>query len=451
MAKGKKTALEAKSKIKKVVYDQFSTFAEDDGGGTLGAVDSMNCTSIDGILRAGVGLSIYYTANDDEVEYWYDEPKSYYIFKDVEQGIECLGIMTAYGSGFYVDEEELRIATFKNYFYYMKMYYSVNQDFENILLAVGYAGIYDYTNEEERKSDLKYIQASCMCKDRLYVVSQNHQLRYSMPLEYLSFNETLDDSGVLYLPTNYGVPKGMATFLDNVYVFYDYHIIELQAAGAARDFKMRELQYIGGMIIGDSMRVFADKLIFFAENGVYSFDGRTIRKVYERLKIFPHKSRGIFCSSVCDGKMLVRYVDNNMEDKTVALYPDGEYGYFTTVLKGVGEYKGKTFCLYKNKFYNVKDGEILPSGEFRYFRSVTQDFGVKGRKTLKKLHFEGEFSAHFDVYVDGVKKVDAAFARFEDKNKLTFDLDLRGEEFSFVIYIASKAKLWRLTAEVEYV
>ena len=451
MMRYKKKPLTGKSTIKHVVFDRFSTISADDGNGTLGAVEALNCTTVDGTLQAGVGLAIHTMDNGNTITYDMTEPREYFMYEDMDIGLRHMGIIVDTGTR-YVNEETSEVLPLVNYACRMRMYNCINKDFQRVLLAVGDWGIYSCTeNGDESTSSLMGIQCSCVCKDRLFALQVNYMLRYSTPLNYLSFNETGDDSGVFYLPQVYGEPMDMIAYNDCVYILYAHYILELQVAGAARDFKLSEITYVGGKIIEHSAKVFGDKLIFLAEDGVYMFDGKTVRKAYEKLRINPLKDGQAVGYAACGGKMLLRYVNNNRENKTVALYPDGEYGYFTTFMRGLGTYKGQTFCLFNNKFYNVMEGATIPSGEFRYFRSVAQDFGVKGRKTLKSIHFEGDKTAQFDLYVDGVQKVHNAHAKYDENGQASFHLDLRGEEFSFVIYVSTGSKLWRMTAEVEYV
>lgn len=446
-----KAALKAANKRKYVVFDKFSTICDEDGNGTLGAIDSINCTTADGGLSAGVGMTLYYTANDEEVEYDKNvEICQYFTYKNWDEGVQSIGVMAENGAMFYVDEEELPIKIYKNFMHKMDVYNCVDGDLTDIILAVGPAGIFAYREEGEQRSELKRVNCSCICRDRLFVCLDSYVVRYSEPLEYLHFNETVDDSGVLYLPSGYGEPMAMVAYKENVYVLYAYEIVEIKTAGAARDFRMRILPYVGGKIIENGVRVFGDKLLILAEDGIYMFDGNAIKKAYQQLGIQAKKNSRIFNSAVCADKLLIRYVDRNNKDTSAVLYPDGEYGYYATFMSGLGEYRGRVFCVYNNRLYNVQDNSYIPSAESRFFRSVEQNFGILGVKTLKALHFEGKGIVDIDVYVDGVKKTSRPMARFVD-GKATLRLDVRGESFSFLFWVATGSEIWRMTAEVEYV
>ena len=167
------------------------------------------------------------------------------------------------------------------------------------------------------------------------------------------------------------------------------------------------------------------------------------------MDVRPNKYGMIFAQTTCAGKYLLRYQDQDGADKSVVLYPDGEYGYYTTCFKGLGDYKGQTFCIYDNLLYNIGENVSMPSGETRYFHSLEQDFGIKGKKTLKALHFEGDVSLAVDIYVDGVRKIYKKFLAFED-GKATLNLDMRGEKFVVRFWAFTNASVRKMTAEVEY-
>lgn len=446
-----KTALKGTSKRKRITFDKFSTIGRASGESTLCAIDAMNCTTADGKLAAGVGLSVYNTAGKKEVSYLKaTEPTMYYTYKDYQKGLDYVGLMNKSGEMMYIDENNWSIKIFKSFSSEMHVYNCVWRDLEEVMVAVGEAGFFSYRKTGNLQSDLKGIHCACECRDRFFICYDKNVVRYSEPLLFMHLNQTLDGSGRLYLPSNLGEPVAMVAYSQNVYIFYPYHIIEIKTAGAARDFKVGSLPYTGGKITKNGARVFGDKLLFLAEDGVYIFDGNTIKKGYEELNIQTKTGSDICNNAIVNGKLLLRYVNRAGADATVVLYPDGKYGYFTTPLRGLGDNQGRVFCVYKNKMYNVQENAYIPSGEFRYFHSAEQDFGRFGVKTLKALHFEGVGAVDIDVYVDGVKKTERPYVRFVD-GKATLRFDLRGESFAFLFWVGTGTELWRMTAEVEYV
>ncbi len=449
MRKNIKTALRAKSKIKQVVFDRFSTFAQDDGNGTLGAVEAINCTTADGALKAGVGMTPFYTYNDELFSYVKEEPKDYFCKTDPSTKMEQLSVITYNGIGYYLDQEESVTTQFKRYLQSMKGFECFTEDRSRMLIVIGGAGLFKYIDGVETRSTLKNIRKGLVFNNRVFLIQNTDILMYSAPCDYFNFEDTADDSGSIKLPINRTDVRAMVAFNGNIYVFYEFEIIEIKIAGSSRDFKISKLPYTGGRFSEEAVGVFGDKLCILAEDGVYFFDGKTIKKVFEKLNIRPLKYGLIFAQTTCAGKYLLRYQDQDGADRSVVLYPDGEYGYYTTCFKGLGNYHGTIFCVYDNLLHQIEENVAMPSSEVRYFHSLEQDFGVKGKKTLKALHFEGEVSFAVDIYVDGVRKIYKRFLRFED-GKATLKLNLRGEKFVVRFWVFTNASVRKMTAEVEY-
>jgi len=128
MRKNTKTALQAKSKIKHVVYDRFSTFAADDGNGTLGALETINCTTVDGALKAGLGMTPFYTYNEELFPYEKNEPKVYFSKQDPSTSVIHMSVITQNGIGYYLDEEESLTIEYKRYMQQMQAFESFLED-----------------------------------------------------------------------------------------------------------------------------------------------------------------------------------------------------------------------------------------------------------------------------------------------------------------------------------
>ncbi len=447
----KKRATVGKSKTKYITYDKFSTFAEDDGAGTLGACESLNCSSVDGNLTAGVGVKIYHTINGDILPIVSSEPKQYFIYNEPDSGYVLMAYLTYDGYAYYINEEDMVVKIFNRCYDNTKAYNCYNQNYEDILLLIGEWGLYAY-NLDGLCDSLKNerARASCLCGNRLYWMSTEDTLVYSYPYDYFNFYETIDDAGSLNFYVANGYICGLVAYNDSVYMMREYEVIEVKTAGSARDFKVQRLPYEGGMILRESFFVFDDKLCFLATDGFYICDGKKIQKAYEKLNILPNKDENYIGYAICDRKLLMRYKRRDGSDDCVALCPGGEYGYHTTCFFGLGNYRGVAYCVYDGYLYTINDGVTMPDGEYRYFRSVAQDFGIKGRKTLKTLCFEGAGTFAIDVYVDGVKRMDRKFLKYEN-GEVSLPLDFRGEKFEFVFWVNTDSCMRRLIGAVEYV
>lgn len=449
MKKNTKKAMCVKSKVKQVVYDKFSTYAQDHSGKTLGAVDAINCTTADGALRAGFGMEVYITSNDEEFPYNKEEPKAYIYKYDAAMGGETMTALTFSGEAYYLNSDDLSVRFFRNYNAVMEDYLAYFEDGRKVLVLVGRQGLNYYYDQREERIYLPNILAGTVCLGRVFVLSQDGKLYYSAPYNYTDFSETVDDSGEITLDGVKFEAKGIVTLKDSVYIFCGYSILRVDVAGAARDFKISQIVYGGKQIIEGSMEVFGDKIFFLSQDGCWLCDGKRAWRAYEKLNIKINPYAREIGRAVCDEKLILRYQDVSGVDRSAVLYPDGEYGYVTTCFKGIGYFNDKLLCVYDDRFYLVKENTVMPSSESRYFDTMDLDFGVQGKKTLKTLHFEGMRSLAVDVYVDGVRKMEKAFARFEN-GQAHLKIDLRGEKFALRFWVMTGAEIRSMTADVEY-
>jgi hypothetical protein len=144
---------------------------------------------------------------------------------------------------------------------------------------------------------------------------------------------------------------------------------------------------------------------------------------------------------------LLRYLDKGGDFKIAVVYEDGKSGYFSDTFEAVHEGDGRAFCQYGLKIGTIaKDGDLYSNSVYR-FDTAEMDFGLRGRKTLRNLRFEGEGEISVTVKNGTGKRT----RRLTFKNGVAvWNVRERGERFGFYIQLEKRARVKKLTAEIEY-
>ena len=394
-----------KSKRRSVRYDGFCLFGKPKDG-QLKAASSLNCDCVDGVLKTGVGFINY------KMEVGYTPVVS--IAADVENMYLVKGTPDSIG----VRTEYLFLITGDDVLYeympsqsawYQK--FSVDAgaqiatvadgDLQTRSLLIGAENAFCFQDGSFEELSLSYtLPAVCECKSRAFVAVKPYTLMFSDPSAPWVF-ESSDEDGKIPLPSGKGKIVALLNFEDDIYAFFEYGIMQLRVAGAAKDFQVRAVAYSGDCIFGNSVGICDDAIMFLAADGVYRLDGKGVKKVCEEMKISP-KRRGQVCNhAVCGDKFLLRYVDEYDERRVAVLHGDGSGGYYATDMEGLSDCAQKALC---RKGYTVmqvvESGSLMGYGSYE-FESEEFDLGVEGKKTLTELVFEGEGDFSYRIWADG--------------------------------------------------
>ena len=83
---------------------------------------------------------------------------------------------------------------------------------------------------------------------------------------------------------------------------------------------------------------------------------------------------------------------------------------------------------------------------YAQFESVDTDFGCRGKKTLRRLTLAGKGNLTVEIVCDG--RTSSHAITFVD-GRATLDVNLRGQQFSFLIEIKHRAYLRSMSVEIE--
>jgi len=162
----------------------------------------------------------------------------------------------------------------------------------------------------------------------------------------------------------------LVSFLNYLYVFREFGIFRLTAYGEQNEFMLKKGFTDTGRIVKSSIEVCGDKIIFYAEDGLFAFDGYVVSRIAGEM---PKVSRkhimsgayldGCYYLACCiwedseENNAIVRY---NLRDKSLSVL----YGYSVRTLKSVRVHNGaQVLCVFALGDDITKLGMMSESGK----------------------------------------------------------------------------------------
>ena len=447
----RKKPFNGREKNYSVVIDKFSLAQSKSSGGFGGSVgciaeESVNCDCRDGIIRTGLGLEVQRSngyavfGKSDAVRFFVVDTEQK-LDNDKDTQLYCLrtnGEVQAYDP---VSREYTHVAILSPI---SRIVHVSDEDGYKGLLASGedkyYIRQFGFWVQYPMDNANGTI---CVCKDRVFLGLNKKAIAYSDPAGLWNFGSSAKWAGKLYLDYDFGEIVSLLCFENRVYAFHQFGVVRLEVDGDASKFKVQPLDYTGGEIYGDSVGVCGNSVFFLAADGVYRFDGKKFARVDFGLAILPSTQVKKCEYGVCGDKYLVQYTDYFGQERGVAIAADGKSGYFTDVRTGLSQCGGLALCVADGYVCALSESGPLGGGESYEFTTQRTDFGVRGRKTLKCLRFEGDGFINAYVYVNGFVK--SEWLQFQG-GVATMDLRAVGDTFYFTFLCEKDTCIRRITA-----
>lgn len=227
-------------------------------------------------------------------------------------------------------------------------------------------------------------------------------------------------------------------FLEYLFVFKDYGITRITALSGG-EFKLENLFLEGGKIYPGTVCLCGNAIIFMADSGFYSFNGRTAKPILKEL--FPlirpsqltsaaYMSGKYFLSASSDGGRILAV--SNLESFNITR------NIGITLLFPM---EGNLLCL-----TNSMVAEVVRTGKYYHniipkrWVSPAYDFGTSALKHIRSVSIRTEGEITFTVTADGVSR---AF-RFDKDGEA--NVNLRGKYITF--RIDSTAETVKITAPI---
>lgn len=261
------------------------------------------------------------------------------------------------------------------------------------------------------------------------ITKGDHKLVYTSNLNLSEWSN--NNTSVIEFLDNRGAFKKLVSFNDYVYLFRENGITKISLySTTGSDFSFTHLYLASSKIYENSICVCGGKILFASRDGMYSFNGNSVKKILQKEDVYFTNLDNTNCSAAfLDGKYYLATKCNFDDGKTVGC-ESGNYvnnvlfeidveTEKVNVLRGVDIRKLMAInCPHFSKmcacFYNANKkviGEVLCDG--KDFNNVTQkcwesfktDFGFQGkRKRIKRLLIQSIYDCKVKIESDEESK-----------------------------------------------
>ena len=286
--------------------------------------------------------------------------------------------------------------------------------------------------------------AGCYYKDRLFVGIKPSAIAYSSPDDPSDFAETVNGGGRIYFPAELGEVVSILPFDGTLYAFFEHGIVRLDVGGTPKEFRTERIGYTNGKIFWKTVCAGNGYVFFLSNEGLNRFDGKKAELILQEAVIKPSASEGKECAASWNGGAIIRYRTAWSTYNLLYVSADGKDCFYSADAEAMtGGDMGEVLFRRNTSVANLVAG--VSSRGLAQFRAST-DFGVKGRKRLKKLIFDAE--GEFSVSVESKNVIMSKDLLVEENGLTEVELPLYGEEFLLTIYLYSGAVIRGMTAEL---
>ena len=141
--------------------------------------------------------------------------------------------------------------------------------------------VYDGFNLPYEVLDAPKISSMDIHYERLFVTTINEKSKvlFSDDLDPTLWSIDLSEAGFIEMVDERGALNKVISFNDYLYIFRDYGISRLTAFGDQEGFSVSHLFVSSAKIFAGSVTVCGDRILFLANDGLYSFDGFNATKI----------------------------------------------------------------------------------------------------------------------------------------------------------------------------
>lgn len=293
-----------------------------------------------------------------------------------------------------------------------------------------------------------FTGAVCFYKNRIWLAEGVHKIWYGSPETPWNFSAE-KGGGFVYLPLGKGKILALVGYADCVFAFCERGVWRIAPDGLGERFSVREVGVCFGGIVPNTVARVGGKIFFLTNDGVCRFDGNRAEMVARDMEILPFILReDNHCAAVGE-YYVVEYLDNRLHEvRTVAVREDGEDGYDLDCLVGLQACDGGAVCATDGYFLWLRTDGRLPQGAKACFESAESDWGLRGRKVLKRLELDAEGSFSVEVFNGKTwRKKDVRNAR----GRVVWKIFERAERFAFRFTFADDARIKSVAVELEQI
>lgn len=228
------------------------------------------------------------------------------------------------------------------------------------------------------------IKLGVGCYSRIFGVdsSDSHVLRWSAAGDAGDWEESAAGAGHVRLDPVGGDVVRLVPLGGKLVAVHRHGIARITAGGEGEDFKV---EYPGGdfgEVIENTVVCCADKIYFFAKDGLYCFDGNVKRADFDGLEGFSE----VTCAAACGNRIFA----GGKLDGQYAIACIGTDGGVSYVAR-----RADCICAAGRVFFydGTAPAELVPSAEEGEWKSGETDFGVHGKKFLHSIVVDGNLTS----------------------------------------------------------
>lgn len=313
--------------------------------------------------------------------------------------------------------------------------------------------VWDGKNPPYTVESAPKINTMCIHYERLFatVGGEKSCVWFSDDLDPTNWDISLEEAGYIEIIGEKGSLQKVIKFLDYVYIFRSYGISRLTAYSEQTDFSVITLFVGSGKIYPDTVTVCGDRIIFLAEDGIYSFNGLSVTKILG--EIYPLLSgcdnsfanskyyKGCYylacklnyndCNSELVNNTLLEYdISNNKVNlikgadiSSITVISTENYNNIAFSLRGENGQKVASFCE-ENKLFN------LPL--IKCWKTPTTDLNYPDKyKIIREIYINTETDIKIAVTTDNLTKMISIKG---GKGVQKAFVGLKGKRFSISFY-----------------
>lgn len=263
------------------------------------------------------------------------------------------------------------------------------------------------------------------------VNGQQTRLWFSDDFNPSNWNVSTNEAGYIDFADGMGDILKLVPFLNYLFIFREYGILRLTAYGNPSDFMLKKVFTDTGRICKDSIVQCGDKIIFYADNGLFAFDGYSASSIGDELP--PLYSKYYMCGTYVDdcyflachtqdeeflNNSLIKY---DLKHKQFSILHGVQIRYITAVKTRYGSDVLCTFEEDKGHILGVvsKSGAVFGTPTVKHYKSPYNNLSSASVKTIKSISFISKYPITLTVILD--------------KNRYVFDV--KGKDETQTIHV----------------
>ena len=304
-------------------------------------------------------------------------------------------------------------------------------------------------------ADAPHFASIAVYNERVFgcVNGANTRLWFSDDFDPTDWDVNSQEAGFIDFVDDCGQLLKVMPFLGHLYVFRDYGIFRLVGYGDQSTFELKRVFTDTGRIYKRTIVNCGDKIIFFADEGLFAFDGYDVVRIAKELPDISNRAHAIgayldkkyylACNAAVDssysitGATLNSVIVFDLFDKSICILAGVDLNSMCEVKT---QYGACIVCgfgsVYKNRVGMLSNsGKLITSNLNKKYFSPVSDFGTSAFKTVRYILVNTAYAITLKVYLDD-KTYSYALAGKTDTQKVI--VEKAGKKFGVSIVGTTK-------------